>query len=100
MLIVLQKIVYSKDRLQTCFILHIISFLSALIAIRDRHIEARRQQQPDSGHGTSVNDSESESDSLNCSSSNLPRNGAADNQVISGDSSSSVSEPDEGVPGK
>lgn len=72
----------------------------ALIAIRDRHIEARRQQrqQTDSGHGTSVNDSESEPDSLNGSILNLPQNQPVDGQLTSEDSSSSL-EADEGVPG-
>ncbi|CAH1993030.1 unnamed protein product [Acanthoscelides obtectus] len=47
----------------------IMDSVNALIAIRDRNIEERRrqQQQCDSGHGTSVGDSESEAESLNVS---------------------------------
>nr|CAI5851407.1 unnamed protein product [Callosobruchus analis] len=45
----------------------IMDSVNALSAIRDRNIEERRrqQQQCDSGHGTSVGDSESEAESLN-----------------------------------
>lgn len=43
-----------------------ISFLSALVAMRDRYIEEHRRQSQhcDSGMGTSVGDSESEAESL------------------------------------
>uniref|UniRef100_A0A6P7EY84 Dynein axonemal assembly factor 1 homolog n=1 Tax=Diabrotica virgifera virgifera TaxID=50390 RepID=A0A6P7EY84_DIAVI len=44
----------------------IMDSVNALIRIRDRHLEDRRQQQHcDSGHGTSVGDSESDADSSN-----------------------------------
>ncbi|XP_072379248.1 uncharacterized protein dtr isoform X2 [Diabrotica undecimpunctata] len=44
----------------------IMDSVNALIRIRDRHLEERRQQQHcDSGHGTSVGDSDSDADSFN-----------------------------------